>query len=400
MCDLTLVTSALRGSQEMQHLEQTSQPNLVYRPDDEIDLVDLIGFLWRIRRYIAAGVGIGVLGATALSVVGQRKAADPSNKQIAYSVPLIEDESSTTIDPTLTPEERLTKINDMLITPETAKVFLNTLSENGLNLQSGLDPTAQLSFFLAQQKNEADKQKLAKVSTWAGGGLVFTGSWATQIEPARAAAAVVQGLNRMIDAYNAQITTRIEARRHITREKMAAMLHIRAQISAQLFELKDRLGPTTPLTDALLASPAPVSTTPGSETEIIKVIRVLGLLEHTKKITPQEAQTEKSKLARLQEEYVALLPYPQATTDGKKEQKPTGVLYKVSAPKVSGVGSDAEPIAQPALESSPFKSGLNKSPMILVVLGILLGGFLGTLVGGFAQFWRTNQARIRSALTS
>ena len=217
MCDLTLVTSALRGSQEMQHLEQTSQPNLVYRPDDEIDLVDLIGFLWRIRRYIAAGVGIGVLGATALSVIGQRKAADPSNKQIAYSVPLIEDESSTTIDPTLTPEERLTKINDMLITPETAKVFLNTLSEDGLNLQSDLDPTAQLSFFLAQQKNEADKQKLAKVSTWAGGGLVFTGSWATQIEPARAAAAVVQGLNRMIDAYNAQITTRIEARRHITR---------------------------------------------------------------------------------------------------------------------------------------------------------------------------------------
>lgn len=385
----------------MQPLDQTSQVQPYYRSEDEIDLIDLIGFLWKIRRFIAVGIFLGIVTASSLAFLGHKKAADPANLGMTFSIPLSEDAASSKQEPSLSSEERINKINEMLTLPTTAKVFVSTLVDAHVMTPPSTPQQAALSWFISQQKIETDKQKLAKVSVGPAGEIQFIGTWPQSADIKIVANAVVDGLNRMIDAFNNQAGHALEAKRQVSRDKIAQIIKIRTQINAMLFRLTDLLGPINPVNEALISAQPANPAALGSETEWSKVIRVLGLLEAKGKITPAQFDVENQKLAQLQEEYLALLPITPTDTTVKKDTAPTGLLFKFAPhPDWTSPDGKSQLVSETSIEASGVKSSLKKSPMILIVLGILLGGFVGTLCGGLWQFWRANQSRLKEALSS
>jgi hypothetical protein len=385
----------------MQPLDQTSQVQPYYRSEDEIDLIDLIGFLWKIRRFIAGGIFLGIVTASSLVFLGQKKAADPANLGMTFSIPLSEDAASSKQEPSLSSEERINKINEMLTLPATAKVFVSTLVDAHVLTPPSTPQQAALSWFISQQKIETEKQKLAKVSVGPAGELQFVGTWPQSADIKIVATAVVDGLNRMIDAFNNQAGHALEAKRQVSRDKIAQIIKIRTQINAMLFRLTDMLGPVNAVHETLISAQPANSAVLGSETEWSKVIRVLGLLESKGKITQAQFDAENQKLAHLQEEYIALLPITPTDTTVKKDTAPTGLLFKFAPhPDWTSPDGKSQLVSETPIEASGVRSSLKKSPMVLIVLGILLGGFAGTLGGGLWQFWRANQSRLKEALSS
>lgn len=386
----------------MQPLDQTSQAQPMYRSEDEIDLIDLIGFLWKIRRFIATGIFLGIVTAASVAYVGQKKAADPANQGMTFTIPLAEDTTSSKQEPSLESEDRLKKINEMLTLPATARIFVATLVDARVLTPPVTGREAALSWFISQQKIETEKQKLAKLAIGTAGDLQFTGTWPQTADMKVVASAVVDGLNKMIDGFNAQASHALDAKRQISRDKISQMIKIRAQINAMLFRLTETLGPVSPLNEALLTGQPANPAAPGSETEWSKVIRVLGLLESKGKINAAQSEAEKQKLAQLQDEYLALLPIgPIESKDKKETPSPTGLLLKFNPhPEWTSPEGESQLVSQSTVDVPGVKSSLKKSPMVLIVLGILLGGFVGTLSGGVWQFWRANQSRLKAALSS
>jgi hypothetical protein len=292
-------------------------------------------------------------------------------------------------------------LNDMLRSPDSAKTFVTALAEGGINLLPASEKTMPIAWFVSQQTADNNAQKLAKLSSWAGGGLVFTGTWMSQSSADAVGGVVVNALNKMIETYNRQVTANFEARKAGQKKKSEDFVLTQTKIAATLFRLAGLLGPLSKTDELLLTAPVGAASAKGTEAlDLDRATRILGLLELQGRMKPEEARQERSHLVALKEELLDQGPalVDPVGKDGLSATSPR-ILYEIILPPDSSELAGT-PTAEAGGPNSGLRAGLTKGPAVMAVLGILLGGFLGTILGGLTHFLKTNWPRLRATIAS
>ena len=372
--------------------------------EDEIDLVDVIVFFWKIRYILATGAILGLLcGWLSTHITGSTSAsmastAPSSSSSFSYQFALQEDfiAAQTALDR----PARMALLNELLQRSDTMWIFFETLSKSLPELNKAWSPPSD-SFAALMSTQQDEKQR----SIWVTesdktGEILFHVKIPVKIEDIALLTAVTAAFN--------QVVTEVNQRQHANYEKNIESLTVsrhkllstEAAASGQLFRLvKQYKGQQADLTPFLIKYESVGAAGTQKDVNIYfkqtidNIVRMIGILEVTGAIDAKQAESEKTKVQSFLADYKATLFTLSGPATVASRDLLAPLLAFPQSVKVSNQPSDKA--TADVLSAAP-KARISTR----LLLGVFLGLFFAFLLGGIKIFVATNLPRIKEAISN
>ena len=360
-------------------------------PEDEyIDMIDVLGFVWKARLAILLGMSIGLIGAW---IISTKRKPPLYITTMAVNTEYLSSPSQeadiTVFNNTVSLRVAANAIYDQLSKDPDSRIHA-ALESKGLTRET----------FIADQIANDGPIPLRLIKGDREGSFAVESRFRNSDEGAVLTAALVRASREVLTKLNApslksnsnSVTTQAEKTldaTHPYQQVIKMRLAEEATPRTALFKLEarlvEKLGP--------LAMSIPRGGSPD------QVMRLLGALLHTKKISDpdaQEVQAEREALvARLE---MIEAKYDQATRDAEVSLKSLSadIILRATGTKdlipifTADAASLEQKLATSSIERYESKRGL------FLALGVILGAMLGLMAYGMRLFLAENRDRMRA----
>ena len=360
--------------------------------NDEIDLVDIIVFIWRLRYIISVCIFLGIFGGWLSVRFSNMHVGSASPHQVGYygyQIPLQENLEGNWA--ALDRPTRIGLMNKLLQRAETAKPFFDAIYQASPEMATmWKDPLeAYTGFIIAQQDEKLQQAVITEVSK--GGDLALNLKLPAKFDTTTIYQAATDGLNLLIGDFNKQRLEKYARNIGVVASNEQKLLAIRAAASGDLFRLvKEYKGPQGDLELFLEKLDIKQEESVHFKQTVDNIVRMIGMLEATKAIDAKRSEVERSRVLALIHDYKATIIMQ--TNQGITGDRELLTPLRTDALSIQAGLKSGEKIDYAFAGAAPTS--------VRLILGMFIGGFMGLLLGGIRVFIKSNWKRIKDAAAS
>jgi hypothetical protein len=354
---------------------------------DEIDIVDIMAFLWRIRYMLLIGI---VAGASLGLLFGKLKSA-PAGYYVSSVVlsPAVEE------DNVLPVASQIEQLNKIVTTPASGRTLFEGVAKElpefsliWLEDQKQGGTNQAFNAFMKQQK--ADKGGVPRAIEFSPHtdqkSIVLTLSLPKSYDGARLLEKIIAGVNALARHYKNDLKENEKKIFEHTSALSIKKLTLQAEISARYYRLiQSARERKIDISNLFAGRPFYGAAEKADSFDLLldQTVMLTGILTAAQAITPQQADKMRLDLLTLRGEY-------QTMTKRLKER-----LALSERRELSEYQSDMPP----DLSGEPqfISQGKTHSAVGLMLLGAFLGAFGAGVMGSVIIFFRANWSRLRAA---